>query len=74
MIRSSATDVAASRRTISIMIGLRSIAVAAPLAGRPSLFYPCFLSRIRITACCRLLCVAAPICRTLLLGKSNAYA
>jgi hypothetical protein len=51
--RSSATDAAANRRTISIMIGLRSIAVAAPLAGRPSLFYHCFLSRIRITACWR---------------------
>jgi len=51
--RSSATDAAASRRTISIMIGLRSIVVAAPLAGRPSLFYHCFLSRTRITACWR---------------------
>jgi hypothetical protein len=51
--QSSATDGAASRRTISIMIGLRSIAVAVPLAGRPSLFYPCVLSRIRITACWR---------------------
>jgi hypothetical protein len=50
---SSATDAAASRRTISIMIGLRSIAVAATVAGRPSLFYHCFLSRIRITACWR---------------------
>jgi hypothetical protein len=51
--RSSATDAAASRRTISIMIGLGSVAVAAPLAGRPSLFYHCLLSPIRTTACCR---------------------
>ncbi len=51
--RSSATDAAASRRMISIMIGLRSIAVAARCVERPSLSCHCFLSRIRITACWR---------------------
>ena len=51
--RSSATDAAASRRTISIMIGLRFAAVAARCVERPSLSCHCFLSRIRITACCR---------------------
>ena len=51
--RSSATDTAASRRTISIMIGLRFVAVAARCVERPSLSCHCFLSRIRITACWR---------------------
>jgi hypothetical protein len=35
------------------MIGLRSIAVGVGCVERPSLFYHCFLSRIRITACWR---------------------
>ena len=35
-IRSSARDAAASRPTISITTGLTSVAVAAPVAGRPS--------------------------------------
>ena len=52
-IRSSATAAAASRRTMSIMIGLVSVAVAAQFAGRPSLSSHCFLSLIRITACWR---------------------
>ena len=52
-IRSSATDGAASRRTISIMIGLRSIAVVVWCVEEPSLSCHCFLSRIRITACWR---------------------
>ena len=60
--RSSATDAAASRHTISIMIGLRSVAVAAPLAGRPSLFYHCLLSPIRTTACWRVvMCCGADL-------------
>jgi len=52
-IRSSATGAAAGRRTTSIMIGLRSVAVAALVAGRPSLSSRCFLSITRITACWR---------------------
>ena len=52
-IRSSATGAAASRRTTSIMIGLRSVAVAALVAERPSLSSRCFLSLTRITACWR---------------------
>jgi hypothetical protein len=52
-IRSSATGAAASRRTTSIMIGLRSVAVAALVAGRPSLSSPCFLSLTPTTACWR---------------------
>ena len=48
-IRSSATAAAASRRTMSITIGLASVAVAARFAGRPSLSYHCFLSLTRIT-------------------------
>ena len=51
--RSSATDCAASRRTIGIMIGLRSIVVAVGRVERLSLSCHCFLSRIRITACWR---------------------
>ena len=51
--RSSATDGAASRHTIGIIIGLRSIAVAVRCAEGLSLSCPCFLSRIRITACWR---------------------
>jgi hypothetical protein len=51
--RSSATDGAASRRTIGIMIGFRSIAVAVRCVERLSLSCHCFLSRIRITACWR---------------------
>ena len=51
--RSSATDGAASRRTIGIMIGFRSIAVAVRSVERLSLSCHCFLSRIRITACWR---------------------
>jgi hypothetical protein len=52
-IRSSATGGAASRRTMSIMIGLGSLAVAAPVAARPSLSSRCFLSLTPITACWR---------------------
>ena len=52
-IRSSATDAAASRHTMSITIGLRSVAVAAPVAGRLLLSFRCFLSPTRITACWR---------------------
>ena len=51
MIRSSATDAAASRRTMSITTGLASVAVAAPVAGRPSPSCRVFLSLTRITAC-----------------------
>ena len=52
-IRSSATAAAASRHTMSIMIGLASVAVAAQFAGRLSLSSHCFLSLTRITACWR---------------------
>ena len=52
-IRSSATDAAASRRTMSTTIGLGSAVVAAPVAGRPLLSFRCFLSPTRITACWR---------------------
>jgi hypothetical protein len=52
-IRSSATDAAASRRTMSIMIGLGSVAVAAWIAARLSLSSPCFLSLTPTTACWR---------------------
>jgi len=51
--RSSATDADANRRTIGIMIGLRFIAVAVRRAEKLSLSCHCFLSRIRITACWR---------------------
>jgi len=50
-IRSSATDAAASRPTMSITTGSGSGAVAAPIAGRPSPSCPCFLSLTRTTAC-----------------------
>ena len=52
-IRSSATDAAASRRTMSITIGLGSVGVVAWVAERPSLSFRCSLSRTRITACWR---------------------
>ena len=51
--RSSATDGAASRRTISIMIGLRFVAVAVRCVERLSLSCHWLLSRIRNTACWR---------------------
>lgn len=54
-IRSSATAAAASRRTMSITIGLASVAVAAQFAGRPSLSSHCFLFLTRITPCWRAL-------------------
>jgi hypothetical protein len=50
-VRLSATAAAASRRTMSIMTGSRSVAVAARIAERPSLSCRCFLSLTRITAC-----------------------
>ena len=50
-IRSSAMDVAASRRTMSITTGSKSGAVAATVAGRPSPSSRCFLSLTPITAC-----------------------
>lgn len=50
-IRSSATAAAASRHTMSITIGLASVAVAAQFAGRLSLSSLCFLCLTRITAC-----------------------
>jgi len=52
-IRSLVTDGAASRPTTSITTGFRSIAAAAPVVGRPSLSFRCFLFPIRITACWR---------------------
>lgn len=52
-IRLSAMAAAASRRTMSITIGLASVAVAAQFAGRPSLSSHCFLSLTRITPCWR---------------------
>ena len=50
-IRSSGTVAGASRRTMSITIGLGSDAAFAPLAGRASLCFPCSLSLIPTTAC-----------------------
>ena len=50
-IRLSVTDVAASRPTTSITIGLGSVAAAAQAAGRPSLFFRCFLFLTRTTVC-----------------------
>jgi hypothetical protein len=52
-IRSSATDAAASRHTMSITIGLGSVAVAAMVVGRLSLSSRCFLSLTPTTACWR---------------------
>jgi len=52
-IRSSATDAAASRRTMNTTTGLTSVAVAAPVAGKPSPFSRFFLRLIRITVCWR---------------------
>ena len=49
-IRSSVTDAAASRRTMSITTGLASVAVAAPVAGRPSPSCRGFRSLTRATA------------------------
>ena len=48
-IRSSVTAAAASRPTTSIMTGFGSIAAAAPIAGRPLLFFLCSLFLTRIT-------------------------
>ena len=50
-IRSSATDAAASRPTMNITTGLGFVAAVAPVAGRPSPSFPCFLSLTPITAC-----------------------
>jgi hypothetical protein len=50
-IRSSVTDAAASRRTMRITTGLASVAVAAPVAGRPSPSCRGFRSLTRATAC-----------------------
>ena len=50
-IRSSATDAAASRRTMNITTGLAFVVVAAPVAGKPSPSFHCFLSLTPITAC-----------------------
>jgi hypothetical protein len=52
-IRSLVTDGVASRPTTSITTGFGSIAAAAPVVGRPSLSFRCFLFPIRITACWR---------------------
>jgi hypothetical protein len=49
--RSSATGAAASRPTMSIMTGLGSGAVAAPIVGRPSPSCRCFRSLTATTAC-----------------------
>jgi hypothetical protein len=50
-IRSSVTDAAASRRTMSITTGLASVAAAAPVAGRPSPSCRGFRSLTPATAC-----------------------
>jgi len=50
-IRSSATDGAASRRTMSITTGLASGAVAAPVVGKPSPSCRYFLFLTRTTVC-----------------------
>ena len=50
-IRSSATGAAASRHTMNITTGLGSGAASAPVAGRPSPSFRCFLSLTRTTAC-----------------------
>src|SRR5262249_25898972 len=52
-IRSSVTDAGASRRTMRTTTGLASVAVAAPVAGRPSPSYRGFRSLTRVTACWR---------------------
>jgi hypothetical protein len=52
-IPSSATDAAARRRTISITIGLGSVAVSSLVAARPSLSSRCYLCLTRITVCWR---------------------
>ena len=53
VIRSSATDAAASRRTMNITTGLVSVAVAAPVVGGPSPFSRVFRSLTRTTVCWR---------------------
>jgi len=50
-IRSSVTAAAASRPTTSIMTGFGSIAAAAPIAGRPLLFFLCSLFLTRSSVC-----------------------
>jgi hypothetical protein len=50
-IRSSATDAAASRRTMNITTGLASGAVVAPVVGRPSPSCRYFLFLTRTTVC-----------------------
>jgi hypothetical protein len=52
-IPSSAMDAAASRPMMSITTGSASVAVGAPVAGRPSPFFHCFLSLTPTTACWR---------------------
>jgi len=52
-IRSSAMDAAASRPTMNTTTGSGSVAVAAPVAGRPSPSSRCFLSLTLITVCWR---------------------
>ena len=51
LIRSSVTDAAASKRMMSITIGLAFVAVAVPVARGPSPSSRCFLSRTRTTVC-----------------------
>jgi hypothetical protein len=53
VIRSSATDVASSRRTMNTTTGSASVVVAAPVAGGPSPSSRCFLSLTRTTVCWR---------------------
>ena len=50
-IRLSATDAASNRRTMNTTTGSGSVAVAAPVAGKPSPSFHCFLSLTPITAC-----------------------
>ena len=51
VIRSSATDAVASKRMMNITIGLASVAVAAPVAGRLSPSCRVFHSLTRSTVC-----------------------
>ena len=51
LIRSSATDAAASKRMMGITIGLTFVAAAAPVAREPSPSCRCFLPLTRTTVC-----------------------
>ena len=73
-IPSSAMDAGASRPTMNTRTGSASVAVAAPLAGRLSRFFRCFLSLTPTRFAGALSGIATALFGALLLGRGHAYA